>query len=435
MMNYSDLYCAGTTAIVYNFKLDYKENGTYPLGITTQPLSRFRSFTDIGTVTEEVISAENTGITEIGISYAKAGEGVWHEIKLSKDLEAGKSFTFDDLREAKIDVGNGVLKSYFWNSDEDPVPTILSDSGNEIPKYQEVTDDPDNPMVRWGTLRVDIGGQGLKDQTDSDIPDDLIPCEYLLQPPIYYQAENSKWVPRLMPYRVVILGLTPGTRYIISSYYKKAGVADPITFNAVDIQTMTPGDIEYNCTEVLDYRVNQDPNKEPPMSVIKSVKMEIKQVCAIFNSMTAFTRAKSGNDALNSKNGGSFTAKAGGLNVNEVAGTSEMQFSMYSIYVVTHEMAHNLMYIWNTNNRIKGDCKYEITPYIENCEDSNAAIAATVNAKIKTFMEFATNVPNLVWRWQDDHNYPMISSMNYSLVDNFIVAAACYALRTCVEDD
>jgi len=40
-------------------------------------------------------------------------------------------------------------------------------------------------------------------------------------------------------------------------------------------------------------------------------------------------------------------------------------------------------------------------------------------------MEFATNAPKATWRWLEYHNYPIISSYRYDLVDNYLVAAAC----------
>lgn len=198
---------------------------------------------------------------------------------------------------------------------------------------------------------------------------------------------------RVIPIRVVFKDLTPGATYNIHSYYIEDG--NTVEFNTCTATTMVHQNITYQCTEV----VKEDSSITEAQ--VAALKANLDKACEIYNSMTAFTRAKSDSDHVGSKTGGSFTATIT-YNVSGQADSS-MKFRPGSgLSTCVHEMAHNVMF-----------------PSIES--DSNG--------KIMKFMEFAAHAENATWRWQSKHNYPVISSAQYNEVMNYFVAAACYVCR------
>lgn len=327
MIYQNNYYYAGTTAIIYNFELDYPQ----------------LNFTQ-----------SNNGITEIGIRYKKQSDSEWNtSIKLSKDN----------------------------------ISTLNYDNLIEPPEYNNNRQYINEEIINSADYLIDI-------------------CK----------ATN-----RIMPIRVVILNLDSNTTYNIQSYYIKNNITT--TFNECSPTTLTPGNIHFECSSVGGNVTDTFKQK---------LKVHIDCACDIYNRMTAFNKETSGTDNVGSQNNGVFTA-TGVKNVG-YAGQDDMSFSNYGIDVIVHEMAHNLMYIWS-GGRIRGtNYRYEIPKYYYDGVDLNASLRQKAEAKITKFMEFATHSEGATWKWQDHHNYPVISSAQYNLVDNYLVAAACYVLRTCLDD-
>ena len=218
----------------------------------------------------------------------------------------------------------------------------------------------------------------------------------LFNPPYAYYKYNY-----MSPIIVAIRNLEQETTYNIESYYKLSSSGEH-TFNLCSSTTIAHQNIMYNCTEVTG---DTDEHNE-------YLRNTINKACGIYNEMTAFTQDSSHKSyTLGDKNGGSFVAKI--ENLEGAAADSRMYFSRYtsSISTVVHEMAHNLMY-----------------PQVDETENEE-----TYN-KIVKFMEFATDAQGATWRWNNGHNYPVISSANYEGVYNYLVAAACYVSRSTVEN-
>ena len=204
----------------------------------------------------------------------------------------------------------------------------------------------------------------------------------------------------MSPVFIAIRNLEQNTTYNIESYYISTSSGEH-TFNPTTATTFAHQDIMYNCTAVTG---DTDEHNE-------YLRNSINTACGIYNEMTAFRKDSSyATDNLGSKTGGNFTAKIEEL--EGAAADSRMYFSRYSssVSTIVHEMAHNLM-----------------KPQVDETESE-----ATYN-KIVKFMEFATDAQGATWRWNNGHNYPVISSANYEGVYNYLVAAACQVSRSTAE--
>ena len=228
--------------------------------------------------------------------------------------------------------------------------------------------------------------------------------------PVYvnlYKANNNfeglyslnwlcqKYSTYLMPLRVVIKNLTPNTEYNIKSYYIKNQVE--YYYNECSVTTQSLGTTQFNCYEVTGS--SDERNIE--------LKNTLNLSCEIFNSICTI------NDSVRTLGTGSFKATLMD-SLNGAGANSNMEFIYgYDVSVCVHEMAHNIM------KQIPYESEYR------NGIDVNAEEISRQNSLITKFMEFATNTPKATWRWLGYHNYPIISSYRYGLVDNYLVAAAC----------
>lgn len=208
-----------------------------------------------------------------------------------------------------------------------------------------------------------------------------------------------KWN-HMSPIRIVIKNLEEGTTYNIRSYYIKT--SSRFYWNSCTVTTLVSQNVHYECTEVTGGTEEEN----------AQLLSNINKACDIYNSMTAFTReSPSSSDKLNSKTGGKFTAtiiKDYWGDSGFVADSSmKFKYPNASIGVICHEMAHNTM------KRLIDDTASE----------------KAYNEIVK-FMEFATHCEGATWRWQSNHNYPVISSKDYQGVFNYLVAAACYVCRS-----
>ena len=245
-------------------------------------------------------------------------------------------------------------------------------------------------MYNYATLMRVKSGTGLLNTGIAKISGD----GNLFNSPRAYYKYNY-----MSPVIIAIRNLEQNTTYNIESYYIIA--SDEHTFNPTTATTFAHQDIMYNCTAVTG---DTDEHNE-------YLKNSINTACGIYNEMTAFRKDSSyAADNLGSKTGGNFTAKI--ENLEGAAADSRMYFSRYSSSVSTiiHEMAHNLM-----------------KTQVEETENEDAY------NKIVKFMEFATDAQGATWRWNNGHNYPVISSANYEGVHNYLVAAACQVSRSIVE--
>ena len=219
----------------------------------------------------------------------------------------------------------------------------------------------------------------------------------------FYIDANQDKHNRMIPIRVIIRNLTQNTEYDICSYYIKNGIN--YTFNNCNMTTtQVPQDqeINFSCERVTGDGTEQQ--KE-------SLKSLINQACEIFNDITSFSTKDnlSTSDFLGIGAGGKFSAKIDSSMNGNVGGGSDMSFpsTINSLSTVCHEMAHNLM---NQTN-IEQDILPEYQELVRN--------------KMIKFMEFATHAEGAEWKWLGAHNYPVISSEQYNIVQNYLVAAAC----------
>lgn len=293
---------AGTTAIIYNFELDYDDLNFY---INSS---------------NKILLPSDSNLIEMGIDYKKDSDEEWNTII--------------------------VINSSMINSLKNNYTFTERDSSN-----------------------------------------------YIISRPIAYYKWNH-----MSPIRIVIKNLEESTTYNIRSYYINDESDEKHVFNYCDATTIARQNVYYTCTAVTG---GTDTENERLLTTIN-------KACDIYNSMTAFTRESSvASDSVGTKNGGSFTARLTDVGAG-VAANSGMNFgySTASISTVCHEMAHNLM-----KSRI--DETYSEQAYNE----------------IVKFMEFATHGHKATWRWNNAHNYPVISSASYTGAFNYLVAAACYICR------
>jgi hypothetical protein len=216
--------------------------------------------------------------------------------------------------------------------------------------------------------------------------------DYLYDPPVALLSAYH-----MAPIRIVIKNLDQGTTYTVRSYFIKN--TSRFYFNECTVTTMTRQDVYYECTEVTGGTEAEN----------LQLKENINKACDIYNSMTSFKTSMPGESYLGTKNGGKFTAELVGdtLGGNFVANNyMKFKYPNAPLGVICHEMAHNLM---------KKTIDETWSEYAYN--------------KIVKFMEFATHSEAGTWRWLSNHNYPVISSKNYTGVGNYLVAAACYVCR------
>lgn len=200
----------------------------------------------------------------------------------------------------------------------------------------------------------------------------------------------------LQPIRIVIKNLDVATSYDIRSYYIKNNITN--TFNTCEVTTLaTAGGSR--CTGVSGGTTEQN----------NILKATCDESCDIYNSMgSTFSHI--------------YAAQVGGT--GGAAATSDMHFAVHyidSLPTVAHEMAHNIMRIVNYN------------PDFYNGVDQKAALWNTYNSAVMKFMEFASHVEGANWRWQGEHNYPVISPHDYNKVGCYYVAAGCHLSRTASE--
>lgn len=211
---------------------------------------------------------------------------------------------------------------------------------------------------------------------------------------------SDKW-----PMYIIIKNLEEETTYNLKIYYK---IGTSYTyFNSCSATTMKKSStVTYVCT-VRGGDSSQNARFQEIMNT----------ACDIYNSMTAFENNHS--DYLNTQYGGSFTATITAMGEG-VGADSGMNFTPLSnLGTAVHEMAHNLMCVKDL----------DAVPYYYDGVNENEC-SETFKFAVKKFMEFATNVEGATWKWQSIHNYPVISSADYGLAENYLVAAACWVSWT-----
>ena len=100
-----------------------------------------------------------------------------------------------------------------------------------------------------------------------------------------------------------------------------------------------------------------------------------------------------------------------------VAATSDMRFIPRYIdnrSIMIHEIAHNYSYNWN--GTVDKTC-------IRNLNELSQSSQIVVE-----FMEFATDSPNSMWKWMGRHCYPVISSSEFDLVDDYLIIVAIFIM-------
>lgn len=199
------------------------------------------------------------------------------------------------------------------------------------------------------------------------------------------------------PIRVLIKNLMSGGVYNLRSYY----TTDEGTnyYNDQTITLLTNGSTmhfsEPNISSSATENVSEQELQDFTNRCAESCNLVQEIYSMFFCDYTTEIKL-----AIDYDSGGNWAAKAGGNNVTfNSAYRSESVYGVRSVLV--HEMAHNTMFKdFNNPN-------------------------PTYKDKIIKFMEFATNAPYAMWKWQSAHNYPVISSARYGFMDDCLVVAAC----------
>lgn len=213
----------------------------------------------------------------------------------------------------------------------------------------------------------------------------------------YTSYENTG----VYPTRVMIKNLSPGLSYDVRSYYitdgtKKYYNAQSTTLLSHSSQLVIE-DPTYSTSATEN--VSEEDLEEFTNRIVQACSMAV-EMYALFTSLFDRTMTlKIDYDAT-----GNWAARAGGSSIDyNAAFRSESLDGVRSVLV--HELAHNNM-----------------------VNDHNVP-NATYKDKIIKFMEFATNAPYAMWKWQGSHCYPVISSNRYSYIDDCLVVAACELSR------
>lgn len=228
-----------------------------------------------------------------------------------------------------------------------------------------------------------------------------------------YLFDKSSNYKSTWPIYVVIKGLDELTTYNLKSYYILNSTY--YEFNSTTTTTtQSSSNVTYTCTGVTGGTETQN----------ASLYSCMVTACDIVNSMTSFdanTFHVSQPDYLNTSSGGSFTGHIATL-PSGAAADSRMYFApaeAYSVGIIIHEMAHNIMAIKDP----------DLGPEYHNGTDIYD-FGQTYYNTVKKFMEFASNVEDANWRWLNRHNYPVIREGAYLEVGTYLVAAACNISHT-----
>lgn len=214
----------------------------------------------------------------------------------------------------------------------------------------------------------------------------------------------------LYPINIVIKNLLPNTQYNVRSYYKDLN-GNTHTYNQQQVTTRkkvqnseTNLNLTYSKALLQWLGLNEDDYMESSYYIQDQNKFQIG--IDIINSMVNFSKLTYGNydigvQIIPNKNDGT-----GG----EAGKPMDLQWTMRSeektaVSTLIHETSH----------------------IVFNCEDLEISRGSGLEYldSITKFMEFATHVPQAIWKWQGgNHNYPGMNVSIKSYFDNHLVVYA-----------
>lgn len=208
----------------------------------------------------------------------------------------------------------------------------------------------------------------------------------------YTITENSG----IYPIRVIIKNLTPNTSYDLRSYYEVEEVKN--YYNQQTISTLEfESDITFSELHITQSAIDNVDEQE--LEDFKNRILTAKTAVLEIYDMFYASDESEYNVSIDYSNGNWAATGGGGSVTFNARFRSETTEQIRSVFI--HELAHCDMRI--DNNRPSD----------------------TYKNKIIKFMEFATNIPHAMWKWQGAHNYPVISSQRYGFLDDCLVIAAC----------
>ena len=203
------------------------------------------------------------------------------------------------------------------------------------------------------------------------------------------------------PTRVLIKNLMQGMTYSVRSYYISSEQTEPVYYNEQTIQLFNSvSTIAFSEPNFTTSAKNTDNiSEEELQSFTDTVVQCCSEVAEIYKMFApGYTTQVGLTIDYDSKGNWAASAGSGHVTYNS-AYRNESSNGVRSVLI--HEMAHNFM-----------------------LNEKNAP-NPTYKDKIIKFMEFATNAPHAMWKWQASHNYPVISSARYTYMDDCLVVAAC----------
>lgn len=218
---------------------------------------------------------------------------------------------------------------------------------------------------------------------------------------------STAQVNKTFPCRIMITNLGAGQTYDIRSYYTNNGTTT--YYNQTSQKLLTGrGNISFNTptfTSAATENVSEDTLNEFKNKIVEAAAQTSEIFGMWYNNFN-----KTVDIIIDYDTSSNWAAKAG-QDSNEVTFnshyTSETTDQIRSVLI--HELGHVYMKI--DNNNPKG----------------------TYKDKIIKFMEFATDSPYAMWKWQGKHCYPIISSNRYQYVDDCLVVYA-YSLSRQIYD-
>jgi len=200
----------------------------------------------------------------------------------------------------------------------------------------------------------------------------------------------------IYPCKVMIMGLDVNTSYDIEGYYKLGG--DPIGFHSQTISTLaTSANMSYP-TLIWGSEVPADVKASLEQKFTNAVNATVDCINMWHATSVSFSPSVRYENSTSSAND-AYSMNAGYNNpVSGLTAETKTENSWRSTLV--HELAHNQI------------------PVNLNIPD-----------KLVKFMEFATDIEGAEWKWMGNvsgiHNYPVISSAEYTFIEDCLVVAAC----------
>lgn len=201
----------------------------------------------------------------------------------------------------------------------------------------------------------------------------------------------------IYPCKVMIMGLDVNTSYTVEGYYK-IGNNDPVVFHSQTISTLTKSAGLAYPTLTWESNVPADVKADLEQKFINAVNRAVDCINMWHSDSVSFTPKVRYENSTSSAND-AYSMNAGYNNpVSGLTAYTKTENSWRSTLI--HEFAHNQI-----------------------------AVNLNIPDKLVKFMEFATDIANAEWKFMGNqsgiHNYPVISSAEYTFIEDCLVVAVC----------